>query len=55
MSRRNLVGALALLLVFAAVALSTTWTSLRTDSREVVIGAQTTTVAPRSTATRPST
>ena len=44
MSRRNLVGAFVLLLVFAAVALITTWTSLRTDSREVVIGAQTTTV-----------
>ena len=44
MSRRNLVGALVLMLVFAVVALGTAWISLRTDSREVVIGAQTTTV-----------
>lgn len=42
--RRRLAGVLVLLAAFLAVAASTAWISLRTDSREVVIGAQTTTL-----------
>ena len=43
-TRRRLVGGLVLAGIFVAVALATAWGSLRSDSREVVIGSQNTTV-----------